>query len=150
MNKALVTRKWGALQKLLYQFQIKAPSSLARLRLLSILAVCLRRLNPRRLDCIFDLKLVLVLFLFGIYFSLPTFASCSEKWPGVDESVVEKYAKEYGRESREPFINTDQGDLLLFVFLLAGTVGGFVAGYSWRMLMVEKAAGIKAAQKNKA
>jgi hypothetical protein len=32
---------------------------LARLRLLNILAVCLRRLNPRRLDCIFDLKLVL-------------------------------------------------------------------------------------------
>jgi hypothetical protein len=44
----------------LYQFQIKAPSSLARLRLLNIQAVCLRRLNPRRLDCIFDLKLVLI------------------------------------------------------------------------------------------
>jgi hypothetical protein len=40
----------------LYQFQIKAPSSLARLRLLSILFVCLRRLILRRLDGIFDLK----------------------------------------------------------------------------------------------
>jgi hypothetical protein len=29
---------------------IKAPSSLARLQLLNILIVCLRRLNPRRLD----------------------------------------------------------------------------------------------------
>ncbi len=62
-------------------------------------------------------------------------AVAADKWPGVDESVVEKYAKEHGREAKEPFINTDQGDLLLFVFLLAGTIGGFAAGYSWRRLM---------------
>ncbi len=61
------------------------------------------------------------------------------KWGGVDEAVVEKYAKEHGREVKEPFINTDQGDLLLFVFLLAGTIGGFAAGYYWRVLMVERA-----------
>jgi ABC-type cobalt transport system substrate-binding protein len=61
------------------------------------------------------------------------------KWPGIDESVVEKIAKEQGREAREPIINTDQGDLLLFVFLLAGAVGGFVAGYYWRRLITEKA-----------
>lgn len=69
---------------------------------------------------------------------LQPLAFCAEKWPGVDESVVEKYAKEHGREAHEPLINTDQGDLLLFVFLLAGTVGGFAAGYYWRMLLVEK------------
>jgi len=40
----------------LAQFQIKALSSLARLRLLNVLFVSLRRLNPRRLDFIFDLK----------------------------------------------------------------------------------------------
>jgi hypothetical protein len=62
----------------------------------------------------------------------------STKWTGVDESVVEKYAKEHGREARAPLINTDQGDLLLFVFLLAGAVGGFVAGYYWRTLMDQK------------
>ena len=60
------------------------------------------------------------------------------KWPGVDETVVEKYAKEHGREAREPFINTDQGDLLLFVFLAAGAIGGFAAGYYWRVLIGEK------------
>ena len=65
-------------------------------------------------------------------------ASSADKWSGVDESVVEKYAKENGREARKPLINTDQGDLLLFVFLLAGTIGGFAAGYSWRMLVSEK------------
>jgi len=79
------------------------------------------------------------LFIAGVTFFLLPFtfcpgASAADKWPGVDESVVEKYAREHGRESREPLINTDQGDLLLFVFLLAGTVGGFAAGYYWRML----------------
>jgi len=29
-------------------------------------------------------------------------------------------------------INTDKGDILLFVFLLAGTAGGFVMGYYFR------------------
>ena len=61
-----------------------------------------------------------------------------DKWGGVDESVVEKYAEEHGREAIDPLINTDQGDLLLFVFLLGGAVGGFVGGYYWRELM-EKA-----------
>jgi len=61
-----------------------------------------------------------------------------EKWTGVDESVVQKIAKEHGREAHTPLINTDQGDLLLFVFLVAGAIGGFAAGYYWRILMVEK------------
>ena len=41
---------------LLFHFQINAPSLLARLRLLNVLFSMLRRLNPRRLDVIFDLK----------------------------------------------------------------------------------------------
>lgn len=55
-------------------------------------------------------------------------------WGGVDESVVEHFAEEAGRPPRDPYINTDQGDLLLFVFLMAGTCGGFVAGYSFKTL----------------
>lgn len=62
----------------------------------------------------------------------------SKEWLGVDETIVEKYASEHGREARAPIFNTDQGDLLLFVFLLAGATGGFLAGYCWRMLVVEK------------
>ncbi len=58
----------------------------------------------------------------------------ADKWPGVDEAVVEKISREHGREAREPLINTDQGDLLLFAFLLAGAAGGFAAGYYWRVL----------------
>jgi hypothetical protein len=67
-----------------------------------------------------------------------SFAIAADKWQGVDEAVVEKIAKEHGREPREPFINTDQGDLLLFAFLIAGTVGGFAAGYFWRKLSEPK------------
>lgn len=63
------------------------------------------------------------------------FVTAEDKWGGVDESVVEKYAEEHGRSARDPIINTDQGDLLLFVFLLGGAVGGFFGGYYWKMLM---------------
>ncbi len=59
-------------------------------------------------------------------------------WGGVDVTVIEKYAIDAGREPREPLINTDQGDLLLFVFALGGAVGGFIAGYYWRRLITEK------------
>jgi len=69
---------------------------------------------------------------------LPLSTPAGEKWPGVDETVIEKYAEEHGREAAELLINTDQGDLLLFVFLLAGAVGGFFGGYYWRMLVAEK------------
>lgn len=65
---------------------------------------------------------------------LLTSAAIAADWGGVDESVVAKYAEEHGRTARDPIINTDQGDLLLFVFLLAGAVGGFAGGYYWRML----------------
>jgi ABC-type cobalt transport system substrate-binding protein len=77
----------------------------------------------------------MMLLLLTAFCILPPVTPADEKWPGVDESVIEKVAKEHGREAREPFINTDQGDLLLFVFLLAGAVGGFIGGYYWRALV---------------
>ncbi|OGW39501.1 MAG: hypothetical protein A2010_18830 [Nitrospirae bacterium GWD2_57_9] len=85
----------------------------------------------------FRLSLVTVVTGISIvFYASPVFAE--QKWTGVDEAVVEKIAKEHGREAREPFINTDNGDLLLFVFLLAGTVAGFAAGYYWRILTEQK------------
>lgn len=60
------------------------------------------------------------------------------QWSGVDETVVEKFAEEAGREARDPYINTDQGDILLFVFLLAGVAGGFVLGYYYRDVFTDK------------
>jgi cobalt/nickel transport protein len=79
-------------------------------------------------------SLFTVLLLFTI-FLLSSPALCADKWPGVDEAVVEKFAKEHGREAKGPLINTGQGDLQLFVFLIAGAAGGFAAGYYWRKLI---------------
>ena len=77
-----------------------------------------------------------IVFAFTLLFFVNT--ASAAKWSGVDESVVEKYAEEHGRAPRDPIINTDQGDLLLFVFLLGGIVGGFAAGYYWRVLTEQK------------
>ena len=55
-------------------------------------------------------------------------------WEGVDKTVVAKVATEAGRPPRDPYINTDHGDLLLFLFLLAGAVAGFIGGYLFRGL----------------
>ena len=55
-------------------------------------------------------------------------------WEGVDETVVKKVAANAGHPARDPYINTDQGDLLLFMFLLAGVIGGFIIGYTFRGL----------------
>jgi hypothetical protein len=65
-------------------------------------------------------------------------ARAAEKWPGIDEAVVKKIAREHGREARDPLINTGEGDLQLFAFLMAGVMGGFVAGYCWRGLLEGK------------
>ncbi len=59
-----------------------------------------------------------------------------KSWQGVDEAVVEKIAREHGREPRPPLLfRADLGDLPLLMFLLAGTVAGFTAGYYWRKLL---------------
>jgi hypothetical protein len=61
-----------------------------------------------------------------------------EKWPGVDEAVVNRIAREHGREGRPSLIPAAEGDLQLFMFLIAGTLGGFIAGYYWRVLLEGK------------
>ncbi len=81
----------------------------------------------------------LILLLTGFLLT-PRPSHAVEQWQGVDESVVEKIAREHGREAKAPLLNTDQGDILLFVFLVAGAVGGFAGGYYWRMLVSEKQA----------
>lgn len=55
----------------------------------------------------------------------------SSSWEGVDVAVVGQHAERLGAIVRQPVINL-QGDLLLFVFAMAGTAGGFVMGYLWR------------------
>ncbi|GAW68570.1 cobalt ABC transporter permease [Geoanaerobacter pelophilus] len=68
--------------------------------------------------------------LFAFYF----FTLAPKSWEGVDEAVVEKIAREHGREATAPLIDPGSGDLLLFGFLVGGAVAGFAAGYYWRQL----------------
>jgi|GEM_PF-629842 ABC-type cobalt transport system substrate-binding protein len=91
---------------------------------------------------------LIFILLLPAFCILPPVTPAGEKWSGVDESVIEKVATEHGREAREPFINTDQGDLLLFVFLLAGAVGGFVGGYYWRALVGKRGEETQIQKKN--
>ena len=84
----------------------------------------------------FSMFLVILLILFSV--TVISVKAEQGKWAGVDETVVEKFAAKAGRTAKEPFITKDQGDLLLFVFLIAGVAGGFVAGYYFRVLFHEK------------
>lgn len=52
-------------------------------------------------------------------------------WAGVDEAVIGRFAAAAGRAATPSFIS---GDLLLFAFLVAGVVAGFVLGYGYRAL----------------
>lgn len=58
-------------------------------------------------------------------------------WEGVDKSVIEKYAEDYGRKAGPSFFSIE-GDPLLFAFLLAGFGAGFLCGYYWRLLFAKK------------
>lgn len=64
-------------------------------------------------------------------------SATAERWPGVDETVVERVAVAAGREPwTVPF--APEGDALLFAFLVAGLVGGFVLGYAYRALFASR------------
>lgn len=83
-------------------------------------------------------KITLIVICLGVAAVLMGLLMTTDtKWSGVDETVVEKFAEEAGRPARDPYINTDQGDILLFVFLLAGVAGGFVLGYYYRTMFVD-------------
>lgn len=90
-----------------------------------------------RATLIYFCILLVPFFLFPLFpFLTPAFAD--EKWEGVDKTVVEKFATEAGHPPRRPYIDTDQGDLLLFLFLIAGAGAGFIGGYAFRGLFPPK------------
>jgi ABC-type cobalt transport system substrate-binding protein len=74
----------------------------------------------------------ILMALCAFFFSI--WISADAEWSGVDTTVVEKFAKEAGRPPSEPLLNTERGDILLFLFLIAGTAGGFVGGFYFREL----------------
>jgi len=69
--------------------------------------------------------------------------------PGADEKlggVIEEYTQKVGVTERDPFINTDKGDILLFLFAIAGLTSGFYLGYSWKNIVSGK---VESGKKNK-
>jgi len=86
------------------------------------------------------LKKILVLIGLSIGFCVGLYVGIRPHgaWQGVDETVVEKYAGKSGRKPQPPVINTDRGDLLLFLFLAAGAFGGFLGGYCYREMFPPK------------
>lgn len=50
------------------------------------------------------------------------------EWPGVDEAVIGRFVDESGSRS-SPLFDWVRGDLLLFAFLMAGLLAGFVLGF---------------------
>jgi cobalt/nickel transport system permease protein len=95
----------------------------------------------RRADILISLGIIkdktrkaITIILISIIVASTAFANNDKTWVGVDETVIEKFAEECGRTAQQPLINTDQGDLLLFAFLLAGIIGGFIAGINYQKL----------------
>ena len=79
-----------------------------------------------------SIAILILIALCAFFFSL--WISADAEWSGVDKSVVEKFAKEAGRPPSEPLLITESGDILLFLFLIAGAAGGFVGGIYFRQL----------------
>lgn len=82
------------------------------------------------------IAILILIALCAFFFSL--WIRADAEWSGVDTTVVEKFAKEAGRPPSEPLLNTERGDILLFLFLVAGTAGGFVGGFYFRQLFPPK------------
>ncbi len=80
-------------------------------------------------------RIVLLLLMLLLASGVCTAEEKKEKWAGIDEAVIEKYATDKGREAADPPFNVE-GDMLLFLFALAGAIGGFVMGYHWHKVFV--------------
>jgi cobalt/nickel transport protein len=74
----------------------------------------------------------------GVWLWLVRGLAASSEWPGVDEAVIGGIAERAGRPETEPLLSWVQGDLLLFMFLCAGLIAGFVLGYFARIAFVEQ------------
>ena len=65
--------------------------------------------------------------------------AAAAEWSGVDESVIGRFVAEAGRPAPRPLFDWLQGDLLLFAFLWAGLIAGFILGYWGRAVFGESA-----------
>jgi hypothetical protein len=62
----------------------------------------------------------------------------SGEWAGVDDTVIGHFVEASGRPSGPALIDWVHGDLLLFAFLCAGLLAGFVIGFYARAAFAEQ------------
>jgi cobalt/nickel transport protein len=76
-----------------------------------------------------------ILILAGVLLAAMVLVSLfiPSQWEGVDTAIVQTRAQQMGGTVASPLINVT-GDLQLFMFTIAGAIGGFIVGYSWRAL----------------
>lgn|GEM_PF-1002337 len=65
-------------------------------------------------------------------------AAHGQKWQGTDKVIEELASKMGGAKARPPLLNTDQGDLLLFLFAVGGFAAGVIVGVNWDRLFRRK------------
>lgn len=90
--------------------------------------------RKRRLKILMLHMILLPTLIYTLFF----FSLAPRSRTSVNEAVVAPVAKEQGKGVLTSLVNSDKGDLLLGIFLLAGAIGGFAGGYYWRMLISEK------------
>lgn len=86
-------------------------------------------------------KMIWLIVLIALVGLVVFIANSDLEMPGADEHVggiANYYAEKVGAGERDPYINTDKGDLLLFMFALGGAFAGFWLGYNWRDLFGKK------------
>ena len=59
-------------------------------------------------------------------------------WSDATNVLSRQAAEQMGREARAPFINTEKGNMLVFLFTLGGVAAGFAIGYNWRIILAAK------------
>lgn len=60
------------------------------------------------------------------------------QWSDATDVLSGRAATEAGRQARDPLINTEQGNMLVFFFCLGGVIGGLIIGYNCRRLLVDE------------
>jgi hypothetical protein len=83
------------------------------------------------------IKLIITTILSLVVQAGAAFAEADGSWPGVDETVIERVASDCGRQAGSCGLALE-GDAQLFLFLMAGVVGGFVLGYFYRKIFGER------------
>lgn len=68
------------------------------------------------------------LLVCGAWLLLVRGHAASGQWPGVDEAVIGRFVDASGRRA-PPLLDWVRGDVLLFAFLVAGLLAGFVLGF---------------------